>query len=365
VVTIDNETQKIVSEKEKMENENFGENPEYAFKVFDIERKHSRDKIGNSKNLISRLENMKANSRDINVINKDLRVGLNEDGVLILKTRTGENLQFTRSGFTQFCSKYEVPSNYMKKCIMRDKSKLALKNLNLWIKHSKPEKENLIRIYNERVRGFLSDKYSVMDNSEAVNDLNYAIVNSSDMTYTIERSALNEEKMNLRLVREEQININGEILHVGFRLKNSEVGLHKLELELLLYKQICTNGMIFGGGSGYFYSRKHLGGNNDFRGDFNSLITTIPKAIEYVKNSVEIGMNKQLNSERIQLALDKFCDKFKIEDNEEEREKIYSLAKNYDSNMWGVSNAITEYAQNFSVEDQEEAEKYSARLIFR
>jgi hypothetical protein len=123
--------------------------------------------------------------------------------------------------------------------------------------------------------------------------------------------------------------------------------------------------MIFGGGSGYFYSRKHLGGNNDFRGDFNSLITTIPKAIEYVKNSVEIGMNKQLNSERIQLALDKFCDKFKIEDNEEEREKIYSLAKNYDSNMWGVSNAITEYAQNFSVEDQEEAEKYSARLIFR
>lgn len=363
MITIESKTGKI---KEEIFENNFGKMPEYNFDKYNLDDFSEEDYDHNIGGILipkKKIKEMRNKSVDKMLFNKDIKVELSEKKSIVMKTLEGEILEFNKTGFDQFCQRYDVPSRYMQKCILKGEENLAVENLNHWIKKAKPEKENLVRLYDNRIRAYRSDEYSIMDNLEVINNLHKSIYKKSDQNYLVERYALNQEKFNLRLVREEQININGEILHVGLRLKNSEIGFHKLQLELLVYKSICSNGMIFGGGSGS-YSHKHLGDNSDMRANFNRFIEYIPNSLENIKNLVENSMDKKLTGERIQLVIDRFCNNFKIED-EEEKEKLYALPGNYGNNLWGVTNAITEYAQKFSPDTQESIELYASNLIFR
>lgn len=316
--------------------------------------------IGNYNEIIAKAEEIEENCSDIVKKCGELSVCKDAYSNALMLGVDNENAYYlTDWSINQLCERIGVPSGYMKKCIQYGKLDLVLSNMNRWIKDY-PKKELKLRLYKENVRGIVGIRYAELDGIKVINKINEVIGRTHE--YQVQSSYIDEEIMNIRIIRNEMLNVEGEDLHIGFQVRNSDVGRSTLVVQVLVYKVICSNGLLLGGGMGELFMRRHvvIKGRN-FEEEFEQAVASLPKVIEYVEKEIVKNKIHRISDLEMQKLIDEFKESMNASD--ELVEGVKEAISHYDSNRWGFINAITEVAQNYSLDRQIELETYAGELL--
>lgn len=265
----------------------------------------------------------------------------------------------TEYAFGQLCQKLGVPVTYIKKCYDTNKSDLALQNLREWLHDD--SRTVLLRTYGDTVRGILSDKYSILDTPDVLLSLQSAVPRLDD--YVIENSYLSNDRLHLRVVGRNKLDIPGEDLYAGFQLDTSDVGKSSLVVKFLIYKKVCTNGLILPKQTGELFRQKHIGINNEsFKSQLAESFDNLSDLIHYTCKVIEDTRANSVNM----IQLEKLLSRIQIETRlgESSIDSLRELInEKYDTTLWGMINAITEEAQKFSLDRRLELERYASKFL--
>ncbi len=170
----------------------------------------------------------------------DLRV--DEDGMLINGFRRMPLYDHAQS---QLYTKLGIPAHYARRC----PPELITPHINHWLE-SKGEKETwLLRGKSEGVRAILSADYAIFDNRNIIKiiedniaDQNLQVVMSSvgDGVGFHARLVIPDVKLDTGALRTGE----RDVIFGGIHISNSEIGTGSASVELMLWRLVCTNGMV-------------------------------------------------------------------------------------------------------------------------
>lgn len=265
---------------------------------------------------------------------------------------------------SQFCNKLGVPVRYIDKCIESGRLDLAEDNINSWVEDY--GKNLFIREYQNRIRGVLSDKFSVLDTPDILEVLSDVIPTDD---YTIKGHFLTPERFHARITQNTMLDIEGEDLFAGLQIDSSDVGRSVLTVKFMIWKQVCTNGLCISRGGGMLFSQKHIGIDKaDFRETFAQSIKLVPDLITGATEMIESARRNNKFSTRgfTEEQMTDFIDRirFKTKLPEEGVNKVIQfMSEKYGTSTWGLVNSLTEVAQDYTLDRRLEIEKVAGEYL--
>ena len=151
----------------------------------------------------------------------------------------------TRRLHRQVASALGIPAKYYD-IMQSQKPELLAQNVNAWL--SDRENSYMIRTMDygggRVARALLSDRYRRIDNMEIASAV-LPLFAGSDQ-YEVISSEVTENRMYLKILsrRLEMEVVPGDYVQAGVVISNSEVGLGSVNVQPLVYRLVCTNGMI-------------------------------------------------------------------------------------------------------------------------
>ena len=151
----------------------------------------------------------------------------------------------TRLFHRQVASALGIPAKYYD-IMQSQKPELLARNVNTWL--SDRENSYMIRTMDygggRVARALLSDRYRRIDNMEIASAV-LPLFAGSDQ-YEVISSEVTENRMYLKILsrRLEMEVVPGDYVQAGVVISNSEVGLGSVNVQPLVYRLVCTNGMI-------------------------------------------------------------------------------------------------------------------------
>ena len=151
----------------------------------------------------------------------------------------------TRLFHRQVASALGIPAKYYD-IMQSQKPELLARNVNTWL--SDRENSYMIRTMDygggRVARALLSDRYRRIDNMEIASAV-LPLFAGSDQ-YEVISSDVTENRMYLKILsrRLEMEVVPGDYVQAGVVISNSEVGLGSVNVQPLVYRLVCTNGMI-------------------------------------------------------------------------------------------------------------------------
>ena len=270
----------------------------------------------------------------------------------------------TNFALGQLCNKIGVPYRYLKKCIDTGKTELASENISSWLHDY--NKDLFIRTYKDKIRGILTPRYSCCDSPDILEVVDSCL----PYDFVVAGHYLSEERLHLRVREQEPLNIDGEDLYAGLTINSSDVGRSILSVKFLIYKMVCSNGLMLPQSSGVLFEQRHTGITpHDFKEGLENSIEMFDSvkesATKLLRNSIKEGKLSLFNS------LDSLIDYVKKEVlvSEKDATEIVELFNNrvregrYRDNNWGLINSITEYAQKYTLEKRIEMEHNAGNLL--
>jgi len=200
------------------------------------------------------LERQSHTKRDLIASASQLRVVANEEGARI-KIGSDENqFEMTELAHDQLAARLDIPRKYYDRMLV-DSPELLQENCNTWLAKN-PTDRYLVRQLDGKTRAFLSDKYRPFDNYDVAEAALPALTAAGAR---IESCEVTEKKFYLKAVTERlQFEIaKGDIVQAGIVISNSEVGCGAYSVKPLIFRLVCTNGMISDVAS---MRRNHIGG---------------------------------------------------------------------------------------------------------
>lgn len=133
-----------------------------------------------------------------------------------------------------------IPAKYYDK--MRESAPALLEaNVNYWLRSN--DDRRMVRTLDGEVRAVLSDKYRPLDNLDLLETV-LPVLGQQEME--VISSEVTEKRLYLKVLTPKvtfEIK-KGDVVQAGLVISNSEVGAGSLSVEPLLYRLVCTNGMI-------------------------------------------------------------------------------------------------------------------------
>ena len=151
----------------------------------------------------------------------------------------------TRLFHRQVASALGIPAKYYD-IMQSQKPELLAQNVNAWL--SDRENSYMMRTMDYGggpvARALLSDRYRRIDNMEIASAV-LPLFAGSDQ-YEVISSEVTENRMYLKILsrRLEMEVVPGDYVQAGVVISNSEVGLGSVNVQPLVYRLVCTNGMI-------------------------------------------------------------------------------------------------------------------------
>lgn len=190
------------------------------------------------------LERQSHSKRDFIVDAGAIRVS-DDASALSLLHADGDDLS-ERFGMTglfhrQLGSALGIPSKYYDK-MQRELPSLLAWNVNGWLETR--DSRQTIRTLDGQARAFLSDRYRRIDNYEIASATLPVIGEMEGVR--IESCEITENRMYLKAVnhRLEAEVVPGDVVQAGILISNSEVGLGSVSVMPLVYRLVCSNGLI-------------------------------------------------------------------------------------------------------------------------
>lgn len=302
--------------------------------------------------ILNQAESIQSKCHDYKVKVDDIRMGND------LKLRFGEHaLELSDLAVGHLCGKLNVPSRYFNRLVDSGNNFLAADNINCWLDGDK--RTFFLREYDGHIRGVLSGSYSVYDTPEILKTVSEVF---SPSNFVIKGSFLNEERLHLRLVEKEMMNIEGEDLFAGITIDSSDVGRSGLRVKFFIYKQVCTNGLVIAKSAAKLFKQKHIGITHDdfakgLKEGLETFYTLKDKIAESIKETNKIPVSQDVDE-----LVEKIKEKTKLSD--KAAEKVIELMNvKYAPTQWGLINGITEVAQDFTLETRLQLEEIAGSML--
>ena len=161
---------------------------------------------------------------------------------------SGDTLEFSLTQHThrQISSFLGIPAKYYDR-MRQDAPALLAHNVNYWF--NQQPSERMIRTLDGRARAFLSNRYRRLDNFDllhAVMPVLSELKDDSGKGLSILSCEVTETRLYLKCLfpRVEAEVKKGDPVQSGLVISNSEIGLGALTVTPLVYRLICTNGMV-------------------------------------------------------------------------------------------------------------------------
>lgn len=191
---------------------------------------------------------------------------MSDEGKLITPANPGIDLNHHTTDWAlgQLASKIDagLPIRYLRKC----PPELQAENVNHWL--GEMQKDNrerapwMFRTQGKMVRGILSERYSPFDDHEILDVLNQMLGKGNVDTAWWHRD---DGGFHLRMTFEDLTTTVGKLhdgtpdVHkVGIHVENSEVGKKSLKITPVVYRLICSNGMMGWATDGDIFKQRHL-----------------------------------------------------------------------------------------------------------
>jgi hypothetical protein len=274
-------------------------------------------------------------------------------------------LRMNENALQQLCAKITVPYTFIKKSMETGYSGIAEEARNVlhtWLEYKyDPKTQLLVRAHDNYARAILSDRYKIVNSIDVFNLIKDNVLPKG---YHIKEYHHNEGDLYMRVINNERIDIPGEDLHIGFNIKNGETGNLKLSADVMVFKQICSNGLMVTKGQNNMYNKRHFG-NIDAGSmvtDFtNHTINNISTITRQVKDEIVKAMNESIKIDNLDAILKKVSTETKVVGSA--MDVVRNLLDKYGMTQWGLVNSITEVAQQYDIDRREKLESYAYQLI--
>ena len=268
--------------------------------------------------------------------------------------------------FGQMCSKVGVPASYIEKCFNHGLPELAVHNYREWSRlSSRKDNSVLVREYDGTVRAVLSDRYNVFNTASVLNNVRKAVSNPHlKNRYEMNQIFMDTDKLHIRFV-----DFNNPIrsgitdLHPGFTVSSSDVGNRSLNIKYFLYRFACRNGLVIIQNGGTLFWQSHI---RNFESDgaelFETALLKIEDMNEYARNRIISAEKKRLSKDEMRMYLEKAQKELHLGKKIEEVESLMQTTYT-DNNLMSFVNAVTEHAQNYTLDTRIEQETWAGKIL--
>ena len=134
-----------------------------------------------------------------------------------------------------------IPYKYYSRMQSEDPD-LLTRNVNTWFQ--KEPQTRMVRTLDGTARAFLSDRYRRIDHAEIAEAVLPMIGDMPDAT--VESCQLTDKRMYIKVLnpRVQTEIVPGDVVQSGLLISNSEVGFGSVSVMPLVYRLVCSNGMI-------------------------------------------------------------------------------------------------------------------------
>ena len=134
-----------------------------------------------------------------------------------------------------------IPAKYYDK-MRTENPELLVANVNSWF-DTTPQ-TRMVRTLDDTARAFLSNRYRCIDNYEVVETV-LPIIGAMKGA-SVQSCELTDRRMYIKVVSDRitaEIS-KGDVVQAGLVISNSEVGMGSVNVRPLIYRLVCSNGMI-------------------------------------------------------------------------------------------------------------------------
>jgi hypothetical protein len=213
--------------------------------------------------LAQELERIRESAKDYVVPTAQL--AMDESGKLRMGERT-EALGLTNWSASQLATYTDIPKNYFDR-IRAENPALLSRNVNHGLAKianeagtkAKPE-SRMLRTIDGNVRGFLSSRYRRLDSYDLLETV-FPVMQSHQLT--VESAELTERRLYIKATtaRLQSEVKKGDVVQYGLVISTSDVGSGSVRVEPLIYRLVCSNGMIADTAMRKFHVGKDQGGD--------------------------------------------------------------------------------------------------------
>jgi len=254
----------------------------------------------------------------------------------------------------QIASRTNIPGRYYKRMLAETPDLLAM-NVNTWFRRT-PEKR-MIRTLGGDIRAFLSNRYQRIENEEIAEVALPALYDIPDVK--IVSSEVTDRRLYIQAVSprvEGEVRVN-DIVQAGVVISNSEVGLGSVSVQPMLYRLVCLNGMVVGGGYRKYHIGRRVDDNEDLwaddtkRADDDAVLLKVRDMVRAAVDQTHFDKRVEqmvgLTQAKVTGSPDKVVEVLasKVGATESERGGILrALIEGGDLSAWGLLNAVTAQA---------------------
>ena len=295
----------------------------------------------------------------------------NNAQISIQNDTTGETviLNINEIAHNQIGQNLGIPSKYYDK-MRAENPELLAQNVNSWF--NKEPKRRMLRTLDGTARAFLSDRYRRIDNFEIAQTVLPVIADMPEAK--IESCEITDERLYIKVVNPRLTTevVPGDIVQSGMMITNSEVGLGSMTIQPLVYRLVCTNGMVVNDAKTRKY---HVGRGNQSGEDFTiysdetlladdrALMLKVQDAVkavvdqtrfEKVVDMMRMAKGAAITTSNIPALVELGSSDFGYTKKEGEGILDY-LIRGGDLSLYGFANATTRYAQDVPSYDRSTA----------
>ena len=292
------------------------------------------------------------------------------DGMTLSLENTSTNqttiLKLNEIAHDQIGSYLGIPAKYYNK-MQNENPELLAVNVNSWF--SKDPETRMIRALDGTARAFLSDRYRRIDNLEIAQTVLPVIAEMPEAK--VESCEITDRRMYIKVVNPRLTTevVPGDVVQSGMIITNSEVGLGSMTIQPLVYRLVCSNGMVVNDAKTRKY---HVGRGNQAAEDFTIysdatliaddqvLLMKVQDAVravvdqtrfEKVVDLMRDAKNAKITTSNIPAMVELAGTNYGFTKKEGESILDY-LIRGGDLSLYGLANSVTRTAQDMNSYDR-------------
>lgn len=330
--------------------------------------------------LAKEIERQTESKRDLLVSTEAMELISDDSAHMALNIGSGSPEQFGINDVAhrQIGQHLGIPVKYYDK-MRTDYPELLTQNVNGWFQRTPSTR--MVRTLDGTARAFLSDRYRRIDNHEVAMTV-LPLISSIDGA-TVESCELTDNRMYLKVVNPRltaEVR-KGDIVQSGILISNSEVGMGSVSVSPLVYRLVCSNGMIAADSRVRKYHVGRINETDDGYGIYRDETVMaddrafLMKIADTVRSVVDQGVFNQI-VQRMRDASEAKMDGKLVPQVVELTSKEYSITEaegenilgylidGGDLSLYGLANAVTRHAQDAESYDRStELEEIGYRVL--
>ena len=182
---------------------------------------------------------------------------VDDEPKLIVDGVNGPSMGLNDVSSQQVATHTGIPVKYFDKMAATAPELLA-QNVNHWFRNAPAER--MLRTLDGGLRAFLSKSYRRIDNYQIAETVMPILADMEGLN--VESCEVTERRMYIKAVNTRMTTevVPGDVVQAGIAISNSEVGLGLVNVQPLVYRLVCSNGMIVNDAA---QKRRHVGRGNE------------------------------------------------------------------------------------------------------